>query len=104
MIFYCWSSKFTLETTANELSIDKNTVTKWFKFCCEIATFYFCELDNNAQIGGPGTIVEIDECLLAKRKYNKGRAMEKVWVFGGIQRNSNSDIFWKLCLIEKKIL
>ena len=46
LIFYCWSSKFTLETAANELSIDKNTVTKLFKFCREIATFYFCELDN----------------------------------------------------------
>jgi len=45
-------------------------------------------LNMNETIGGPGTIVEIDEMKLGKRKFNKGRRIEGQWVFGAVQRNS----------------
>jgi len=41
-------------------------------------------------IGGVGTIVEIDETLAVKRKYNRGRVMmTDGWLFGGIERRSD---------------
>ena len=36
-------------------------------------------------IGGPGSIIEIDESKFGKRKYNQGRYVEGHWVFGGIE-------------------
>lgn len=36
------------------------------------------------QIGGNGKIVEIDETLMCRRKYHKGRLLNQVWIFGGI--------------------
>ena len=33
-----------------------------------------------------GRVVEIDECLLHKRKYEKGRLKEEGWILGGIER------------------
>ena len=36
------------------------------------------------RIGGIGFIVEIDETLLHKRKYNRGRFREPQWLVGGI--------------------
>ena len=39
-------------------------------------------------IGGVGKIVEIDESKFGKRKYHRGRRVDGVWVFGGIERES----------------
>jgi len=44
---------------------------------------------NSAEcIGGPGTVVEIDESKFGKRKYNKGHHVEGQWIFGGSERGS----------------
>lgn len=40
-------------------------------------------------IGGPGSIVEIDETVITKRKYERGKMIaEQQWYFGGIERGS----------------
>ena len=45
-------------------------------------------IDHPAVVGGPGKEVEIDESKFGKRKYNRGRAVEGHWVFGGMERGS----------------
>ena len=39
-------------------------------------------------IGGPGSIVEIDESKFGKRKYHRGHRVEGQWVFGGYERET----------------
>lgn len=36
------------------------------------------------KIGGPGHIVMIDECMLSKCKYNRGKLTQQLWIFGMI--------------------
>jgi len=56
----------------------------------DICADYF--LRNSEKIGGPGTIVEIDETCVSKRKYERGRLIRpNQWMFGGIKRGSSGD-------------
>jgi hypothetical protein len=43
---------------------------------------------DSHRIGGPGTIVEIDETLFGRRQYSRGRVQTDVWVFSGVERGS----------------
>ena len=47
-------------------------------------------------IGGPGKIVEVDESLAGKRKYNRRRLVKGKWLLGGVERGSN-DCFLVEC-------
>ena len=47
-------------------------------------------------IGGPGQIVEIDESLIGRRKYNRGKRVKGKWILGGTERGSN-DCFLVEC-------
>jgi hypothetical protein len=49
------------------------------------------ELDNT--IGGPEIEVQIDECKLGKRKYNRGHWVQGVWVFGGVEKSKQRKCF-----------
>ena len=46
--------------------------------------------NNEMKLGGPGVIVEVDECHLHKRKYDRGQplATGALWVVGLIERDA----------------
>ena len=39
---------------------------------------------NPRPIGGLGIKIQIDETLVAKQKFNKGRLVKERWLFGGV--------------------
>jgi hypothetical protein len=42
------------------------------------------------RVGGPGQIVQIDETLVYKRKYNKGEMPSfQQWLFGAVDEQGN---------------
>jgi len=84
---YCWVNKCSLETTCSECLVNKNTVTNYFT---SFRDSVVSELTEGPQptIGGQNLDVEIDETVISHRKYNKGRLLATVWVFGGICRQT----------------
>ena len=87
LLIYFWANQYQQKVAKHELEIGgSNTVSDWYNFCRDV-----CETDlvgKSEKIGGPGTIVEIDESVFSRRKYNRGRLTETKWVFGGIQRGT----------------
>lgn len=85
IIIMCADDQNTTKFIKNELDIISNsTVTDWKNFLRDVYINYIN--DRNEQIGGEGTVVQIDECLICRRKYGVGRILinRDVWVVGGI--------------------
>lgn len=91
LITYCFCARFPNHLALRETSIlnkmtSTETIVDWYTYsmelCCQIVA------EKSQSIGGPGYTVEIDEAKFGKRKYNKGRLVDGVWVFGGICRET----------------
>jgi len=60
----------------------QHTLVDYAQFCRDICSWYLVEHPGACTIGGPGHIVQIDESVMAKRKYNRGRVVKERWVLG----------------------
>ena len=85
---YEWARGESGESVRFELGISKPTTILWGQACRDVIEFYYFHMRHDCKIGGPGKIVEIDETIVARRKYNVGRVVLQQWLFGGIVRNS----------------
>lgn len=81
-----WLSKrWDYQTVMDCLGISEGTGASWQKYCAEVTEHW---LDTQKPIGGPEVVVDIDETLFGKLKYEKGKTFSQIWVFGGIERTS----------------
>jgi len=88
-INYLWVHKCSQEFVLHETGISNRTMVDFYNFFREVCSVILQE--HSEPIGGPGKIVEIDESKFGKRKHNRGRRVDGVWVFGGIERDSTED-------------
>lgn len=92
LLAYCWSHGLTYEETRSVLIMERHqegpsdrTIAKWFSVFRDRIIDAAEELEtrgSHSRIGGPGTVVQIDEALIGRRKYNRGRVIEGTWVVG----------------------
>eukprot|EP00731_Ephydatia_muelleri_P008965 Em0004g1303a len=85
-LLHLWSTKTPVGKAQDEVKVGSATAVDWYNFIRDICIQFF--IDHPAVVGGPGKEVEIDESKFGKRKYNRGRAVEGHWVFGGMERGS----------------
>ena len=78
-VSHLWDHK----TVVTCLDISYKSSIDWRSFCSEVCQYWF---QNQEQIGGEGVEVEIDETQFVRRKYERGRAVRDIWLFGGIER------------------
>ena len=74
-------------TAAEMLGLHPNTVVQWFSYLRDAESNHL--LQNPMQIGGPDRVVEIDESVIAHRKYHRGHRVPERWAFDGIDSESN---------------
>eukprot|EP00731_Ephydatia_muelleri_P003668 Em0001g3668a len=83
-LLHLWSTKTPVGKAQDEVKVGSATAVDWYNYIRDICIQFF--IDHPAVVGGPGKEVEIDESKFGKRKYNRGRAVEGHWVFGGMER------------------
>ena len=96
-LLYRYLKNEELGDVAYEIDINRATVAKWVELLRECIAFYLLEhseilggIDEN----GRGKIVEMDESLFFRRKYNRGRLGDQQWYIGAIERGTR-----KICII-----
>ena len=87
-IIYCWALEYSVKNAFAEIQIGYNTISSRFKQLREACLGYLSG-QNQPVIGGKNKTVEIDETCISHRKYNRGRLISEVWIFGGICREDN---------------
>jgi hypothetical protein len=89
LFLHLWSKEYSGQLIFDDFDYAHATIVDWSRFCRDIALWYVETQYEVAQIGGKGHVVEIDETLVVRRKYNRGRMLTQEWLFGGIERNTN---------------
>ena len=64
----------------------EETKVDLYNLCREVCSEVLFKED--AKVGGPGKIVGINESKFGERKYHKGKKKDRVWVSGGIERDT----------------
>lgn len=100
LFLHIWSKNYSEKLICDDFSFSNKTVVDWARFCRDLCVYYF-ESDDTI-IGGPGRIVEIDETLVVKRKYNRGRMLSDGWLFGGIERRDDGEFNCFLSLVYNR--
>ena len=60
----------------------QHTKVIYFQLFRDVCSHHLLQTPGLFQFGGPGVIVQIDEIVMAKRKYNRGRVVPGRWVVG----------------------
>jgi ISXO2-like transposase domain len=90
-IAYLWLAGCNNSTILNLIGHSTITITNFIALFRQLVT---TSLDaDDTIIGGEGIVVEIDESKFGKRKYNRGRRVEGVWIIGGVERTAQRLMF-----------
>ena len=80
-LLHWWSHNLSIKVTVAMSGLSTKHVITWHKMFRAICHRWL--VANPRLIGGRNLRVEIDESLVARRKYHRGRLVPERWVFGG---------------------
>ncbi|EPR78292.1 hypothetical protein SLOPH_2604 [Spraguea lophii 42_110] len=98
ILIYGWVQNHALQQQINNTKLSKKTIIYWHKIFREMVAKN--RKKNFKKIGGVEKTVKIDESVINKRKYNKGRIVKTKWILGGIFME-DGNLFFSNYLIEK---
>jgi len=81
-LMYFWAAETGLTQATNHLSISSATVVQWYQYFRDICSWKL--LRSPLILGGVGKTIQIDESILVRAKYHRGRQLHKKqrWIFG----------------------
>ena len=93
-VTYFWARDYSNKQCSFECGVSEKTVVDWFSFCRELCVDILNSEDRYSQIGGDGVVVEIDEFKFEKSRFHKGKRVDGVWIFGGIETGERENCFF----------
>nr|XP_047146837.1 uncharacterized protein LOC124819359 [Hydra vulgaris] len=87
-LMFLWILEVPVTAASEVVGVNEKTSIQWYQYFRDICSFKTMDVAAVNQLGGPGLIVEIDESLFFKRKYNVEHNVEKHWIFGAFDVTS----------------
>ena len=81
---YEWAEGTKLKRICRQLGVSKGAAVRFSDMLRHVVYREVRREMSAIKIGGAGKVVEIDETVVARRKYNVGRKIAEQWLFGGI--------------------
>lgn len=81
-LVYCWAHKLPVGRVVGLAGLPKQTVLRWYRRIRVKASQELIHTPDLFRFGGVGYPVQIDESVISKRKFNRGRLRRQQWVFG----------------------
>ena len=85
LLLYIW-----LHLTQSQIflltGVGKHTIG-FYQSCSRVIMINKLEM-NRIKLGGPGKRIQIDEAIVRKRKYHRGRPKQQIWIFGMVEEDS----------------
>lgn len=96
LLILCFANRCTYEETKRNLIFDgesggitNQTISHWFDIFRDLLVDTLDQDNPDSKIGGPGKVVQVDEALIGRRKYNRGRLVPGTWVVGLIDEEGD---------------
>jgi len=80
-VIFCCAAKVAVKSAAAITGIRSRSLSQWYQYMREKSSESLINSPNYT-FGGVRVIVQIDESVVAKRKYNVGHYVEQQWVLG----------------------
>ena len=97
LFIHLWSKGYKEKLMLDDFDFSAQTVVDWSRFCREMCEY--CIDSMEMVIGGEGSVVELDETVIVKRKYDRGRILRTGWLFGGIERRMDDEFRCFMCVV-----
>jgi IS1 family transposase len=82
-LIYLWCADIPVGCVPFMMSVSKQIAIQWYQYFQDVCTHQLLKIKNGGfKLGGPGRIVQIDESVLTKRKYHRGKKIKEQWIFG----------------------
>lgn len=87
LLIYSFANGFSYEDAIREARmgdsvLSSGTVAHWYEICREMCVEWAEARVCEGKMGGEGSVVEVDEAMIGRRKYNRGRLVQGSWVLG----------------------
>ncbi|KAL3094767.1 hypothetical protein niasHS_006062 [Heterodera schachtii] len=80
LLAYSWALGIALHTQTEMIVLKMHALIDWANFFRGICSRWL--IDNPIRLGGVGHVIQIDESVLARRKYHRGHRVREIWIFG----------------------
>ena len=82
-LMFLWCANIPVGTVPSMISVSERVAIQWFMYFRDICSHQLLRVKNGGfKLGGPGTVLQIDESVSTKRKYHRGRKIKEQWIFG----------------------